>query len=326
MESNRSGSRYLNSGNMIYFFTEVHMENQMNAGNQNAQQIGQNPVNQPVMTPEKPKTNYLLIGGIVLTCFVVFGFGGYYLGKQSLTYQSTLDNSQNQLGPTATPEPNSPTMSATNQPVSTLPSGWSYKDNGECGVKFAIPPKTEPYYIPYDPNRQPSVTDDAGSGRFWDFPRGAFYPNILSKFPNGYENHKQAIAWYANTGGGSGYVSSAVSVSCIPNRNNFNNQTMLSNLKTRLQEYNQETGEKGMQADSYTIQSSKETSRWGNAVLDLTVSEYFKNSGSQLFTNSVQYTMFTTPKFIYEIKVFGESENSFIKETATKIFNNLLFK
>jgi len=47
------------------------MENQMNVGYKNAQQVGQNPVNQPVMTPEGPKTNYLIIGGIVLACLMV---------------------------------------------------------------------------------------------------------------------------------------------------------------------------------------------------------------------------------------------------------------
>lgn len=300
------------------------MENQINGGNQNIQQVGQNPA-QPANTPEKPKVNYLLIGGIVLASFVVFGFGGYFLGKQSSSPQSSINTQSNQLTPTTTSEPETPTTEPTNQQIGGLPSGWSYKDNGECGVKFAIPPKTEPYYIPYDPNRQPSVTDDTGSGRFWDFPRGAAYPNLLSKFPSGYENHKQAIAWYATADEASGYVSSAVSVSCIPNGGNLNNQSMLSTLKTKLQEYNQETGEKGMQADSYTIQTSKEINRWGHSVLDLTVSEYFKNSGGQPFTNSVKYTMFTTPKYIYEIKVFGASENSFVKETATKIFDNLVF-
>lgn len=311
---------------MLYFLIEIHMENQTSVGSQNTQQIGQNPINQSSVAPEKPKTNYLLIGGIVLACFVVFGFGGYYLGKQSSTYQSNLNNTQNQLSPTASPESNSPTTAPTNQQDSKLPSGWSYKDNGECEVKFAIPPKTEPYYIPYDPNRKPSVTDDAKSGRFWDFPRGAAYPNLLSKFPNGYENHKQAIAGYATADEASGYVSSAVSVSCIPNGGNLNNQSMLNTLKSKLQEYNQETGEKGMQADSYMIQSIKETNRWGHVVLDLTVSEYFKNSGGQPFTDPVQYTIFTTPKYIYEIKIFGASENSFVKETANKIFDNLSFQ
>lgn len=326
MKKKSKSKSYLISENMLYFFIEINMENQMNVGNQNTQKIDQNPVNQSTVLSEKLKMNYLLIGGVVLACFVVFGFGGYYLGKQSSTYQPNLDNTQNQLNPTVTPESNNPTISPTNQLVSTLPSGWSYKDNGECGVEFAIPPKADPYYKPYDPNRQPSVTDDTGSGRFWDFPRGGVYPNLLSKFQNGYEQHKQANTMYAAEQEASGYVSSAVSVSCILNEGNLNNQNMLSTLKTRLQEYNQETGEKGMQADSYTIQTSKETNRWGHTVLDLAVSEYFKNSGGQPFTNSVQYTMFTTPKYIYEIKVFGASENSFVKETATKIFDNFLFQ
>ena len=39
------------------------MENQVNVGDQNTQQIGQNPAIQPVQIPEKPKINYLVIGG-----------------------------------------------------------------------------------------------------------------------------------------------------------------------------------------------------------------------------------------------------------------------
>ena len=38
------------------------MENQMDVENQNTQQIGQNSVSQPIATPEKSKTNYLMKG------------------------------------------------------------------------------------------------------------------------------------------------------------------------------------------------------------------------------------------------------------------------
>lgn len=58
------------------------MENQINVVDQNTQQIGQDPVNHPVQIPEKPKANYLLVGLVVLVCFVIFGLGGYYLGTQ----------------------------------------------------------------------------------------------------------------------------------------------------------------------------------------------------------------------------------------------------
>ncbi len=87
------------------------MENQVNVSNQNTQQIGKNAVSQPVITPEKPKANYLMFGGIVLTCFVLFGFGGYYLGKQSSNSQPYINNAQNQTNTTATLETRSPTSS-----------------------------------------------------------------------------------------------------------------------------------------------------------------------------------------------------------------------
>lgn len=68
---------------MLYFSIQIHMENQINVGDQNTQQIGQNSANKPISIQEKPKVNYLVIGIVVLVCFIVFGLGGYYLGKQS---------------------------------------------------------------------------------------------------------------------------------------------------------------------------------------------------------------------------------------------------
>jgi hypothetical protein len=68
-------------------------------GDQNTQQISQNPMNQLVMT-EKWKKNYLSIVSIVLICFVVFGFGGYYFGKQSLKISDKTMSLRPILSPT----------------------------------------------------------------------------------------------------------------------------------------------------------------------------------------------------------------------------------
>lgn len=293
------------------------MENQMNVGNQNAQQIGQNPVSQPVLTTEKPKTNYLLIGGIVLVCFILFGFGGYYLGKQSSNSQQYTNNGQSQLIPTASPEPGTPTATPTSQQVSSLPTGWNYKNNGECGVKFAIPPKETPYYYPVDANRQPSVTNEQGSGRFWDFPRGGSYPNLLSKILLPNQEYKQAITMFVSPEEASGYISQAVAVSCIPNNGRFaNNNALTSSLTTEIDKYNKSTGEKGMQASTYTIKSNTPKTRWGKSVVDLIVTED---------TVDVSYTILVTPQYVYEVKVFGATSDASVRDTAKKIFDNLGF-
>jgi|GEM_PF-6890461 len=127
------------------------MENQTNIGNQNTQQIGQNPVSQPVNSSEKTKTNYLLIGGIVLACFVVFGFGGYYLGKQSSSSSNILDNEQSQTNPTTTPktntqipspttqqaEPSEPPSSSVKEKVSLVStSGWRTENIDNLSLKL----------------------------------------------------------------------------------------------------------------------------------------------------------------------------------------------
>lgn len=69
------------------------MENQPNTDNQNAQQIGQNPVAQPVQIPEKPKVNYWIISTVILfvlliavSIFFVFkSKNGQFQPKQSLS-------------------------------------------------------------------------------------------------------------------------------------------------------------------------------------------------------------------------------------------------
>lgn len=82
------------------------MENQINLGDQNAQQISQNPVSQTVQIPEKSRINYFVTGLIILVCFIIFGFGGYYLGKQS-SISNNITNTQPpiQTGSTATSVP-----------------------------------------------------------------------------------------------------------------------------------------------------------------------------------------------------------------------------
>lgn len=74
----------------------------MDVEGQNNQQTGQNPVSQPVITPEKPKTNYFMIGGIIVACSVLFGFGGYYLGKQSP--QGAIRERENSTSPSLSKE------------------------------------------------------------------------------------------------------------------------------------------------------------------------------------------------------------------------------
>lgn len=99
------------------------MENQVNVEAQNGQQIGQNPVSQPVQIPEKPKINYLMIGGIILVCFAVFGIGGYYLGtKQSALKSLTpLSNVTPSFTPTSSETPN-PTTDWKTYTITTEPT------------------------------------------------------------------------------------------------------------------------------------------------------------------------------------------------------------
>ena len=123
---------------------------------------------------------------------------------------------------------------------------------------------------------------------------------------------------YASTEEASGYISQAVIVSCIPNSGRYTDNSALNvSLSAELDKYNASTGEKGMQASTYKIKSKNSLMRWGKSVLDLVVTEN---------TADVKYTIFVTPQYVYEIKVFGGTSDSFVKETAQKIFDGLSFE
>lgn len=269
---------------------------------------------QPVVTQPSPsfpvptKHNTKPLAIIAVLVFILMAGGLVYLGHQNYLLQQKLNKLLEQQSDQTQPSPTPTTDSG----MGVLPSGWNYKSNNECSVKFAIPPKEVPYL----------GTD----GRFWDFPRGAAYPNLLSKvFPSNQE-YKQAIAMFASPDEASGYIAQAVAVSCIQNNGRFaDNNTLISSLTTAIDEYNKSIGEKGMQASTYTIKTNTQTTRWGEQVVDLSISEYFLNSGGQPYSNIVEYTMFVSPQYIYEVRIFGTTTDSFVKDTAKKIFDNLSF-
>ncbi|MBI5448804.1 hypothetical protein HY948_00600 [Candidatus Gottesmanbacteria bacterium] len=107
---------------MLYFFLEAFMENQINTGEQNTQPVGQNPTSQPIPVLDKSKTNLTPIIVVATLCSLVFGFGGYYLGKQSLLSQKYVNDRQNQVYSTTTPQTNNliPTANPSSTPDPTV--------------------------------------------------------------------------------------------------------------------------------------------------------------------------------------------------------------
>jgi len=79
-----------------------------------------------------PKTNYLIIGGIVLACFVFFGFGGYYLGKQSNKTQNITTN-------TETPPTSAPIVSLQSTYPSITPSSSNKSTYTYGSFSFSYP-------------------------------------------------------------------------------------------------------------------------------------------------------------------------------------------
>lgn len=91
------------------------MENQINVGDQNTQQIGLNPTNQPPSThpPEKQKVNYWMISTILFACLFLVALGVYF-------FASTSKNKQPEETTTTTEQSSTNSdISPSNQTIST---------------------------------------------------------------------------------------------------------------------------------------------------------------------------------------------------------------
>lgn len=116
------------------------MENQINIGDQNAQQVGQNPVNQTASIPEKPKINYWMISTGVLLLLVV-GFTGGYVFKSKSEKQSLY---------TSQPTPSSYTQPTTKPTVAEQPNGtsnWKAYSLKTVDLEFKLPPIFNSYGV-----------------------------------------------------------------------------------------------------------------------------------------------------------------------------------
>jgi len=121
------------------------MENQINVGNQNTQQIGQKPINQLMNIARNQKIKYLTVGLTVLVGFVFFGLGGYYLGKQSS--KNVNETRSNQITPSPIANENKET-----------PNLRTYK-NAQYGLEFDYP---QSYTISTNPDCGSLINNQAG--------------------------------------------------------------------------------------------------------------------------------------------------------------------
>lgn len=103
----------------------MHMENQINVGDQNTRQIGQSTVKQPMQVIKEQKIKYLAIWLTILVGFIFFGLGGYYVGKQSS--KNVNESKLNQTTP-------SPIVNKNNKTLNLK----TYK-NVQYGLEFDYP-------------------------------------------------------------------------------------------------------------------------------------------------------------------------------------------
>lgn len=107
------------------------MENQPIINPSDISSTNSTPVNQsPVQTKTKLMIPVLVT---LLVSAVLFGLGGYYLGKQSSTTQKVVENTQTSPIPTSSPTPFS--SPATTPTVSDFTANWETYSNTEYSFK-----------------------------------------------------------------------------------------------------------------------------------------------------------------------------------------------
>ena len=176
----------------------------MNIGDQDTQQIGQNPINQTLPAPKKPKMNYLVIACTVIACFIIFGIGGYYLGTRK---NNTFQNSQRPIPsptssvttetPSATNPTNEPVVtqkpSVTTKPIS-IPSNWKKytAEDPDFGVKTTL--SMPPGYSFRFTGSEFTIQNDSDATELWDY-SSSVYRNSNGVLKNHYDGSSRR-AWY----------------------------------------------------------------------------------------------------------------------------------
>lgn len=241
-----------------------------------------------------------IIFGILVLLLVVVG-GAYYLGTQKTNVSTNTNQyTTSSAPPTAQIFPTTSPTETTNQQTSSIPSDWTLKSSTYCGIKFPLPPKKDPYYSPDDPNRTPSVTEELGSGRFWqvretDSASGGGKDSIFTAVT--------AIMHVSDTET-SGFISGGIFIRCVPNTNSYT----LANI---AESYASGAG------TGIKVKSKRTTKIWGKDVVAA------KFEGEMFSDNEIYFVI--AGNFDYKINKISNSDKEFVRNTTDQIFDNLQF-
>ncbi|KKS81122.1 MAG: hypothetical protein UV61_C0023G0001 [Candidatus Gottesmanbacteria bacterium GW2011_GWB1_43_11] len=113
------------------------MENQGNIGNQNAQQIGENPINQPEQVSEKSKINYWMISTFLLLFIIAVGIVWFIFNQSRTT--DLVGQKVTKPSPTVNQNTEQPISRVSNR---TLPDfvypGQVKKDYTFAGIDYVL--------------------------------------------------------------------------------------------------------------------------------------------------------------------------------------------
>ena len=106
------------------------MENQINVGDQNTQQIRQNSISKPAPVPEKPKVNYWMVSTFILIAILVVV--GFYVFNLKNNYSGRADQQTISI--------NNPTPTTLTIPTSSeLPNNWRTYTSSKYNYSITYP-------------------------------------------------------------------------------------------------------------------------------------------------------------------------------------------
>lgn len=234
-----------------------------------------------------------LIMGIIIGFLIAGGlFAAYTLGtKTGSTTTQTNDVS---------PAPSLMTVTTPLPEADTLPEKWSLQKSSNCNIAIPLPPKEAPYITP---NTTQSEMD---SGAFWQIEERDNSADSQSLFK------KSISTFYRNPNAlGSGYIAGIVSVQCSTNTSGLSTDDLFKSYENWFNSLGN--------SDIVQISNKRVSTKWGRSVWEV----YHK--GGMYDELNPQY-FFATPTHIYSINQTSMSQDSFVKETTNKIFENLTFQ
>jgi hypothetical protein len=260
----------------------------------------------------KRKTKFALIAIFLfsllvsLCIFVLAVSGANNNAKNSNTTTTTTTSTQSSTT-TTSEEPATSSVTTTSEQASTLPAGWSYQVETNCGVSLAVPPKVAPYY---------EKDASTGTENYWNLITNAHSnDSVLGSVTSSWLTYS---AFFSNGQQIGGDVIKGIFVMC---KDNLDYTNMTSFKNAYLEQHNSYVGPNSRYAGC-TVHN-QEMTKWGQNVAKIWITcSPSTEEESVIYITKINNRFYNIPFFF---DIYQGEEITQLRATAQQILNSLKF-